>query len=375
MVKMSKTSRLPFGIEANDARSLTAQVADGIRSAIFSGFWKHGDTLPTRAELTRALGVSDNVVRAAMSRISAEGLVRTRPHVGSVVLRKSSARLNRRAMIIVSEGNGAYSDSVFLSAIDRRLRRVGIVCEHGNVYGDIGYRSKDYAALEMDIGNRPDIVIAHGVWSNSTARKLDSYGVPYVLVGGASRFGRHKNCLARIPVDWSPAVEDFADDCARNRVTSVCCLGFGGDEWLDPEPALTSRGIFVEKRAFPKDYIFTDLESVQRAARAMLERRMEQGKLADVLFFLDDYIAFGALPLLLERGIRIPEDVRVVTQYNHGFGPVIGKSLARIETDFRAYGDELGSAVVDWFLTGRFRNVGDFAPRYVRGETFPSCRS
>lgn len=370
---MSKADRLPFRVEVGDARSLTAQVADGIRAAIFSGIWKHGDTLPTRAELTRALGVSDNVVRAAMSRISAEGLVRTRPHVGSVVLRKSSVRLSRHAMIIVAEGNGAYSDSVFLSAIDRRLRRVGIACEHCTVYGDSGCRRKDYAALEMGLVNRPDIVIAYGVWTNSIARKLDSYGVPYVLVAGASRLGLHKNCLARIPVDWSPAVEDFADDCARNRVTSVCCLGFGGDEWLDPEPAQTRRGIFVERLAFPKGYIFKDLESVQRAARAMLERRLEQGRLADVLFFLDDYIAFGALPLLLERGIRIPEDVCVVTQYNNGFGPVIGKSLARVEADFRAYGDKLGSAVVDWSLTGKFRTIGRFTPRYVRGETFPSC--
>lgn len=365
--------RLPFRIAIDDVRSLTEQVADGIRAAISSGFWKHGDTLPTRVELTRALGVSDNVVRAAMSRISAEGLVRTRPHVGSVVLRKSSARLSSRAMIVVSEGNGAYSDSVFLSAIDRRLRRAGIACEHCNVYGDSGCRGKDYAALEMGLGNRPDIVIAYGVWTSPIARKLDSYGVPYVLVAGGRRFGRNKNCLARIPVDWSPAVEDFADDCARIRVTSVCCLGFGGDEWLNPEPALARRGISVEKRVFPKGYMFKDLESVQRAARTMLERRMEQGRLADVLFFMDDYVAFGALPLLLERGIRIPEDVRVVTQYNHGFGPVVGKSLARIEADFRMYGDELGSAAVDWFRTGRFRDIGHFSPRYVRGETFPSC--
>lgn len=75
----------------------------------------------------------------------------------------------------------------------------------------------------------------------------------------------------------------------------------------------------------------------------------------------------------LEFKIPAPEDVCVVTQYNNGFGPVIGKSLARVEADFRAYGDKLGSAVVDWSLTGKFRTIGRFTPRYVRGETFLSC--
>ena len=79
----------------------------------------------------------------------------------------------------------------------------------------------------------------------------------------------------------------------------------------------------------------------------------------------------GAVPVLLERGVRIPEDVKVVSLANKGFGPVFPKSLARIEFDFAAEAKRMAAGLMVWFRTGRFPELKDICPTYVRGETFP----
>ena len=43
--------------------------------------------------------------------------------------------------------------------------------------------------------------------------------------------------------------------------------------------------------------------------------------LSELLFFADDYLARGALPVLLEQGVRVPSGVRIATLPNRGFPP------------------------------------------------------
>ena len=57
---------LPFTVDHLSPKTLTTQVTEGLRSAIFTGFWKTGAKLPTRSQLASQCGVSDNVVRAAI---------------------------------------------------------------------------------------------------------------------------------------------------------------------------------------------------------------------------------------------------------------------------------------------------------------------
>ena len=85
----------------------------------------------------------------------------------------------------------------------------------------------------------------------------------------------------------------------------------------------------------------------------------------------DDYLAMGAIAALLESGVRIPEDVRLVTYYNKGFGPILTKTLARIEGDPESSARECVRGIVEWFKTDRFPELKLPQAVYVRGETFP----
>ena len=76
----------------------------------------------------------------------------------------------------------------------------------------------------------------------------------------------------------------------------------------------------------------------------------------DVVFFTDDYAAQGGLIALKNLGLRIPEDVAVVSHANKGHGPVWEKPLTRLEMDPVAHGKALAREIA----------------AYLRGGTFPS---
>ena len=67
-------------------RSLTQELVDGLGERIRDGRLAAGDKLPSEALIMAEYGVSRTVVREAMSRLQAAGLLETRHGVGSFVL-------------------------------------------------------------------------------------------------------------------------------------------------------------------------------------------------------------------------------------------------------------------------------------------------
>lgn len=68
------------------AKSQPRRVMDAVADRIHHGELKPGDRVPSEPELMREFGVSRTVVREAMSRLQASGLVDTRHGVGTFVL-------------------------------------------------------------------------------------------------------------------------------------------------------------------------------------------------------------------------------------------------------------------------------------------------
>ncbi|WP_244817580.1 FadR/GntR family transcriptional regulator [Caballeronia sp. Lep1P3] len=66
-------------------RSLTAQVVDALRAQIESRTLSAGTRIATEAEMVQRFGVSRTVVREALSRLQAAGLVETRHGIGTFV--------------------------------------------------------------------------------------------------------------------------------------------------------------------------------------------------------------------------------------------------------------------------------------------------
>lgn len=68
------------------AKSQPQRVVEGVNARINDGALKPGDRVPPEPELMREFGVSRTVVREAMSRLQASGVVETRHGIGTFVL-------------------------------------------------------------------------------------------------------------------------------------------------------------------------------------------------------------------------------------------------------------------------------------------------
>jgi len=362
---------LGFLLDRTSGKSLTTQIVDGIRWSIHSGRLKTGETLPSREALMRILGVSKNVIQTAVARLASEGLVCPRPHLGCTVLGKAKRLVRGRVLSVLAQSEGAYSPAVFSETLVTSLRSAGIGCTRVSVPREADGRV-DTAWLAAELALKPDLAVieACGHSAPTVVRLLERSGIPYVLLF-AKRRQRGSHCLANVLYDTVPAISAFAEDCRRVKILSATCVGFGSDSLVDPTLKLKAAGVSVERLDVPLGAVFNDLNAIQRAARRLMENRLRRGPLGDLVFVTDDYLTFGVLGVLLEHGVRIPDDVRLVTLGNGGFGPVYAKTIARIDFDSRAYAADLAEAVVSWFESGRFPADLCFTPRYVQGESFP----
>lgn len=74
---------------------LPSRIAELVAAGIAEGRWKPGERLPAEQALAEAYGVSRNVVREAVSRLRADGLVQSRQGVGAFVVRRQGTGVLR----------------------------------------------------------------------------------------------------------------------------------------------------------------------------------------------------------------------------------------------------------------------------------------
>ena len=360
---------IPFAWSRDGRTTLTESLYRAIDRAIAEGKYREGDVLPPRGRLAGLLGVSEHVVRAALSRLQAEGKVVSRPRLGVRVMSPKLRRTSRGTVLMVRHDglHGSYSWGVTDAVLRRSFEDEGLRYE--TIFISSAARGRmDALAKALDFA--PEVVIyrADTMRTAEAERLIGRSGRPYVYSGfGKPRFD---SCVGRYFEDFSSARADFLSACVKARVMSVCQMGFGPDRILDMIPDFRRCGISAERLdiGFRRD--FKDLESVQCAAMAAMAGRLRSCSLPDLLFFTDDYVAVGALTALLGGGVAVPQDVKVATIANSGFGPVFPKPLSRIEFDAAESARTLAANVVSWTKTGRFPTAAAYRPRYVPGETF-----
>ena len=147
----------------------------------------------------------------------------------------------------------------------------------------------------------------------------------------------------------------------------------GEESVLDIRPFATDAKLSVETWDIPRGTNRSGVENITHTVQCAFLNRIAANRrwLPDVLLFRDDYVARGALSALLSAGVRIPEEVRVVTLSNRGNCPVFPKTLARIEIDPVRCGIVNAEHVLSALGTGTRGREGTAEYHFVRGATFP----
>ena len=356
-----------FTIDLTQRKGLSDQLTEGLRRAILTGYYAEGDVLPPVRTLAKHFGVSLIVSCAAVKRLTAEGLVVPRPHIGSVVAPRNAKLWKGRVLLVRIGQYGSYYQDVFAGGFGERLAAEGWLLASLTLTLDASGRVTDFSRLDFLLREKPDFVVQMYA-SASVSARLRKAGVRYTVVRGAGRVPA--GSCGDILQHRFAEVADFAARCRATGVRSVVQLG------AEPHPeslsVLRAAGLNAVERVFPARADYGLIEGVERAAMEALLVHFAKGvkRLPDLFLFTDDFFAQGALTALLANGVRVPEDVFVVTLANRGLGPVFPKALARFEMDGYAHGVATANYALK-LMKDLPAEPLVLAASYVPGETFP----
>lgn len=341
-------------------------LAATIEKSIVRGEWKVGDVLPSIHEFAAMMNVGVKTSRKALDILEAEGWTKPRRGIGSVVVDRGVAvREKGRVLVYVRETGYSYYDAVFLETMRKRLKSRGYSIS--TVSAMTINESSAIRQFQEALKERWPLVLLCG-GAAEVRRSAAASGLPFVLVGDGAPLPRFSapTCIGRFEIRSGKAVPDFIRECVRRKVSRVVQFKYA-EGAFDVAGMLTHAGIDVQTVNVPRK---SSPEDVSRAALAEMRKIAAKRPLPDIFLFTDDCLAQGALIALSVAGVRIPEDVAVVTHANKGLGPVWDKPLSRLEMDAAAHADAVSRAVADYLKTGVYPPSLDLGSVYKPGATF-----
>ena len=139
----------------------------------------------------------------------------------------------------------------------------------------------------------------------------------------------------------------------------------------DAAAVLRRAGIRVRNVLVKVDMSEGKLIGVKRAGMETFAKLIAKGRLprGTVCLITDDYLASGALMAIACAGLKVPDDIQLVTFANKRLGPIYVRELTRMEFDARHAGEVLSDAILEYLRTGVYPSNSVVGPVWVEGET------
>ncbi|MBO5940469.1 MAG: GntR family transcriptional regulator, partial [Kiritimatiellae bacterium] len=312
---MGKYFRLPpFKVDRTLHISLAVQLSDALRTAIRTGYYAPGDLLPPIRELSEMTGISTVLVSKAIKILKEERLINPRPHNGIEVCAADRPMWKGQVLIVVPFGGSIQYLTVVGDVLRDSLTSKGYLPLIATVphKADGTY---DFSFLELMLHHQIDAVVQlHD--QIEISQWLSGKGIPFIRFS-KTRMDFGKNCLCTVLRKNGAMIGEFAKYCREKSVKKVLQVSMDSIYSVDVRESLGKVGVAVEewKVVMRNGRHIPGTQVARASADAFTSRLEKEGRkwLPDVLFFQDDYLAMGALTALQAAGVRIPEDVGVVT--------------------------------------------------------------
>lgn len=340
-------------IDRNSMEPLYAQVKNHIISSIENGELKIGDKLMSENEMLKFYGVGRVTIRNALSELVAEGCLRKEQGLGTFVMAypKRAKRLN--IDVLLDAG-----DTYFVPAYV--LKGISPVLEQNNcnlLMHDTKHDSKHIVDLLNSILDRgTDGVLMQPVFRDFRSAEMDAVmerydraGVPVVILLGSIP---NENCIY-LAIDDEYGTEIAARyllECGHRKI-----LGLFHEK--DRNPAHRLHGF---RKAFQGVADAEVFEIITPNWEKEVLHLVRDKKITAIQCY-NDHVAVECLRVLVENGIRVPQDISLV-----GFddSEIAQNSIPRLTTMTHPK-DHLGRAAAEAVLR-RIRNPSEV----VEGVTY-----
>lgn len=367
-----KGTGIPFEIDFSSSESLTSQVVQGFRTAMAHGAYLAGDRLPTIRSLAKELGVSEMVVRDAYRQLAVDGEVVGRKRLGTVVTPARGKSWRGRVLALMTDYDFNPMMAVHLSRLRERFEAQGYSFMQAMALCDRN-RRRSYESLDLNLRHGVDFIVLMYAYED-IERHLSEIGVPFCIVGNSDGEYAPKGCVGRVGTSMRKAVGLFAQDCVQCDVQTaeIVTTRAGNLFSRAVSEGLSAVGVSVTTRPMEPDYrVERRFESAFNRGFAMARQvACRKRALPGVFIVADDFVGSGFIHGLSAAGVRIPEDVGVVSYSNGGYGPFFDRPVTVIEHDAFVSGDLVVDRVLGYLLKHRSFPNEKYELVYRRGKTF-----
>ena len=325
-------------IDRNSFEPLYVQVKNDIIADIESGKIRAGDKLMSENEMLSHYGVGRMTIRAALSELMTEGVIRKEQGRGSFCmgLPKKAQRLNIDVLL-------DSSDTYFVPAY--MLKGISPVLESNQcnlLMHDTKSDSKHIEELLQNILERgTDGVMIQPASREYRSPEMDALmarfnraGIPVVILLGNLNYD---SCIG-LSIDDGYGIEiatRYLLECGHRNI-----LGLFYEKGKDPERRL--RGFRKAIHGVPDAQIY---EITEPGYEGQVLQLVREKKITAIQCY-NDHVAVECLRLLVENGFRVPQDVSLV-----GFddSELSSNSIPRLTTMSHPK-DHLGRAAAEMIL-------------------------
>ena len=294
------------------------QVADALRADILDGVYQKRMLLPTEQLLCQRFHVSRQTVRQALSVLATEGMIERRQGSGSHILQsKEASNAPRRTVAVIT----TYISNYIFPSI---LREIETVLSANNsaptLYATQNQISNERRILQSLLdGKLPDGILVEGTKTGlpnpnlDLYRKLISRGVPMVFMHGI--YPELSDCLSVLDDNYggSRQLVEYLYQKGHRSISGI----FKNDDlqglqrYAGYADAIRDLGLPLEDQRFfwynteSKDYLLSDGSFWDLASNTLLN--------STALVCYNDEIASRMVSLLMNHGMRIPDEIAVVS--------------------------------------------------------------
>ena len=357
---------LPFRIDIGARKPLSQQAADGFRLAIKEGAYRDGEALPSLRELAAQWNVSVKVPGRAYARLAEEGYVVLRPGRGAVASR-SGVRAWNGTVLFVSVGlPGGLFLPLYQESLRSEIESADMRFYSTVVPTDAMGEHPDFDRFKSYLDQPYDCVVMFT--DNARLRKIVRRCAARSVIVGHTVKGA---ISPDVVLSSDDAERQLAADCVRAGLRHIRVM-VNGFARCGIVPMLRDAGVRVEQVRIRRCPELLPGEGVERAAHDYwTPERLERKNLPELVYFADDHHALGSLIAFAENGVRIPDDMSVVTWSNRGSAMPFNCELSRIEFDPIGFGRDTARQVLA-NIHGRKPHAPCHCPaKYQRAASFP----
>ena len=301
--------------EPRSARPKYKRLKDHLIREMVSGRLKPGEALPSEQRLGEQLGIAPMTVRHAMASLETDGLIRRVPRQGSFVEEDARGKLKQGLDIfalVVPDTRGGFYPSLLHGFEDAAgdLQHQTIICNTDNQVAEQG--NIVLQLLDKKVGGVAMVPTTDTTMSAFQVRQLQEHGIPVVF------------CHRRIEGVAAPLLAIPFREVARmagrtltehghRRVAFL--LGLRSSTTVEYEAGL-KEGLRAGGCDVPPETIYVSKSIALREEEvwAELEKVFAKPDPPTAIFASFDSLAEMVYVLLPKLGLRVPEDVSLISE-------------------------------------------------------------